>query len=185
MPKNTALFLILLALLATLLLGINIGKKLATSQYLAQFAPTPTPFIQPTTIPPLKPTVSLTPLAVKSETSTYTDRSCGFTISYIGSYLEQKTENYKSTIITDPDNPDQTIVSTCQQEIPAPPLPPEKIEDIVLDGVPAKLYHDASSKDGTPRDEVIVKHPNLNHEIIIAGYGQAFNDALASFKFIE
>ena len=53
MPKNTALFLILLALLATLLLGINIGKKLVTSQYPDQITPTPLPFIQLSIFSPL------------------------------------------------------------------------------------------------------------------------------------
>ena len=98
--------------------------------------------------------------------------------------MDQKSRNNSSTIITDPDNPEAAIVTTCQSEIPKPPLPPEKIEDIVLDGVPARLYHDSSSKDGSPRDEVIVTHPVLNHEIIIAGFGPAFDQAVSSFKFL-
>ena len=144
------------------------------------------PRSQQVTTPTLTPIyIQTTPIEFSADISTYTDDKCGFTISYKGSYLEQKTENYTSTIITDPQNPNQTIVSTCQDEIPKPPLPPEKIEDIVLDGVYAKLYHDASSKDGTPRDEVIIKHPTLNHEIIIAGFGPAFNMSIASFKFLN
>jgi len=183
MPKNTLIVIIFLSLLAALLLGINIGKRLAVSQYLTQFAPSPTS-LQPS------PTDTPTPipqsgLPAQTGTSAYTDKSCGFTISYTGSYLEQKNENSASTIITDPDNPNATIVSTCQEEIPKPPLPPEKIISLTLDGVPAKLYHDASSRDGSPRDEVIVRHPTLNHEIIIAGFGPTFNDAVASFKFIR
>lgn len=185
MPKKTLFVLASLAVLASLLLGINIGKRLGKSQYLTQTQIPITPTLIPTIY--LSPTpmfIRPTQVALDPNLSTYRDETCGFTISYKGSYLEQKTENYHSTIITDPESPDNPIVSTCQDEIPKPPLVEERIEDIILDGVPTKLYHDASSKDGTPRDEVIVKHPTRNHEIIIAGYGPSFNQAIASFKFI-
>lgn len=163
MHNKTLLVLSLLSVIAALLIGINIGKKLSVSQYLSQFAPNPTPFASPQ---PTGGGGSPTPISVKSGKTTVKDESCGFTISYVN----------------DPSNP---VITTCQQDIPKPPLTPDKIEDITLDGVPAKLYHDASSKDGSPRDEVIVKHPTLNHEIILAGFGPSFNEAVASFKFLR
>ena len=60
----------------------------------------------------------------------------------------------------------------------------ENIESIIIDGQPATLYHDINS-DSSPRDEVIVKHPFRDEEVIIAGYGNNFQHALASFKFVE
>ncbi|OGG06308.1 hypothetical protein A3D05_01365 [Candidatus Gottesmanbacteria bacterium RIFCSPHIGHO2_02_FULL_40_24] len=198
MPKQTLAVILALTAVAALLIGINIGKKLGVSQYLSQTAPTPAPLSDINEIP--SPTVNFpTPVTesiideltyeqdrdIKSGSSSYTDKSCGFTLTYTGSYLEQNSQNGKSTIITNPDNPQETIITACQDEIPKPPLPPEKIENITLDGVLARLYHDTSSKDGSPRDEVIVTHPTLFHEIIIAGYGRTFNEAVTSFKFIR
>lgn len=194
MPKNTLYLLVFLAILASLLLGINIGKKIGVSQFLAQNQPTPTPrIVQPTLTPtPTQsgptPTLIISPgndLQVKSGQSVFTDKKCGFSLTFAGSYMNQKTVNNQSTIITNPDNAANAVVSTCQSEIPAPPLPPDKIEDIFLDGVAAKLYHDTSSADGSPRDEVIVTHPSNNLMIIVAGYGPTFQEAVSSFKFLR
>ena len=185
MHNKTLSALSFLAVVAALLIGINIGKKISANQKL----PVPLPDLKITNIPTNSsiPNPSKNPQASigaqKKSKSTYTDNTCGFSISYSGTYLEQKSENYKSTLITEKDDPDNPIVTTCQEEIPKPPLIPEKIEDIKLDGVPGKLYHDASAKDGKPRDEVIVKHPTRNHEIFIAGFGPASDEAIASIRF--
>lgn len=125
------------------------------------------------------------PTSSKTGLSTYTDKTCGFSISYPGGYLSSNTTNGQSTILTNPNNTNESIVTACETEIPKPPLPPEKLEEITVDGLPTLLYHDASSKDGTPRDEIIVKHPTNGKEIIVAGYGEAFNAAIASFKFVK
>ena len=175
MPKSTLAFLIFLAVLASLLFGINIGKKLGVSQYLAQLVPTISPV----------PTTSVQKPTATPKISVYTDKYCGFSLSYPKNFIEQKSESTGSAIIANSDYPDESIITACQEEIPKPPLTPEKIEDITIDGVKTLLYHDASSKDGSPRDEVIIKHPTLNHEIIIAGFGPAFNEAVSSFKFIR
>src|SRR3989338_3813750 len=191
MPKNTLYLIIFLCVVASLLFGINIGKNLGFKQYLSQNMPTPTPIIrQPS------PTQTLTPIptqtvisgdkiSVGANQSVYTDRACGFTLTFASTYLNQQPVNGTSTIITDPDDPSSGIVATCQQEIPKPPLLPERIEDIVIDSVSSKLYHDVSSKDGTPRDEVIVRHPAKNWDIIVAGYGATFDEAMANFKFLR
>ena len=189
MPIKTITVIFILSIVATLLFGINIGKKLGKSQYSQPSPPAAaSPKVtRPATVSPAfapNPTAETKLPSSSQSSSTYSDKSCGFSITYQGSYMDQKSRNNSSTIITDPDNPEAAIVTTCQSEIPKPPLPPEKIEDIVLDGVPARLYHDASSKDGSPRDEVIVTHPVLNHEIIIAGFGPAFDQAVSSFKFL-
>lgn len=195
MAKGTTIFLFFLTIVATLLFGINIGKKLGKSESLSNLQP-PTSNLQPTISPTLtpKPTITLAPAIETSPSatviprvkgiSTYTDQTCGFTFSYPGSFIRQKTVNSQSVIFTDPDNPNIAIATTCAKTIPRPPVSAEKIEAISLDGVAAMLYHDQNS-DGTPRDEVIIKHPGNEMEIIIAGYGPIFQSALASFKFIK
>ena len=78
----------------------------------------------------------------------------------------------------------EAIALACAEKIPIPPVKAENIESIIVDGQPATLYHDTNS-DSSPRDEVIVKHPSRDEEVIIAGYGNNFQQALASFKFVE
>jgi hypothetical protein len=139
---------------------------------------------KPTTNPSTSLRTSLQP-TTKAGLSTFTDKTCGFSFSYPGGYLSSNTTNGQSTILTNPNNANESIVTACEAEIPKPPLTPDKLEEITIDGLPTFLYHDSSSKDGTPRDEIIVKHPTNGKEIIVAGYGQAFNATIASFKFIK
>lgn len=188
MVKSTIIFIFFLSILASLLAGINIGKKIERFQSKV----TPTSSVIPVTLTP-KTLPTITPVASPSadttdrptSKSTYRNRTCGFEFSYPGSYISQKSTNEQSVIFTDPNDPSSAIASTCATEIPKPPLPPEKIETITLDSLEATLYHDKSAKDGSLRDEVIVKHPTNGKEIIIAGFGSAFQSALSSFKFIK
>lgn len=191
MPKNTLFFIIFLIVVASLLFGINIGKNLGVKQYLNQNLPTPTQIIrQPSPTQTLTPTPTQTvisgdKISVGANQSVYTDQACGFTLTFASTFLNQQTVNGTSTIITDPDDPASAIVAICQEEIPKPPLLPERIKDITIDGVAAKLYHDVSAKDGSPRDEIIVRHPAKNWDIIVAGYGTTFEEAVSSFKFLK
>ena len=190
MAKGTVIFLFVLAIFAALLLGINIGKNIGKNQSGLSAAPVVTtlpsltPALIPTIISTSAPSVYPTSKATSGK-STYRNETCGFEFSYPGSYLSPKSVNGQSTIVTDPDNPSNTIAATCAAEIPKPPLPPEKIETITLDGVETTLYHDTSSKDGSPRDEVMAKHPTNEKEIIIAGFGPTFQSVLTYFKFIR
>lgn len=186
MAKGTLIFLFFLTIFAALLFGINIGKKLSISN---SSIPQPTAYNpQPTVTPSpaIIPIISASPsAALKKSTgaTTYTDATCGFSFSYPGSFINQKTTNGQSTILTDPENPSSIIAATCSSSIPRPPVSSDKIESIMLGNTAATLYHD-QNQDGAPRDEVIVKHPSNGMEIIMAGYGENFQQALSSFKFI-
>ena len=180
MPKSTLYFIFALAIIATLLLGINIGKNLTKSQ-----STIPPSSLSPRQSPADGGTKAGTLSSVNSGSSTFTDSSCGFSFSYPGGYLSSNTVNGKSVILTDPDDENQQIIGACEGEIPKPPIPAEKIESIIVDGVTTNLYHDADSQTGKPRDEIIVKHPTNGKEIILAGYGADFDAALSSFRFIR
>ena len=145
MPKNTVLLLLFLVLVSSLLLGINIGKKIGKSlnnqagdnnQIRTTSTPWITPIPSPTTslIPRSSSSGSSTQVVVSGNTSTFTDENCGFSLSYDGTYMNQNTVDGGSSISTDPDDPAAVIVTTCQQEIPKPPLTPDMIENIVVDG---------------------------------------------------
>ncbi|MBI3380089.1 hypothetical protein HY029_05015 [Candidatus Gottesmanbacteria bacterium] len=183
MAKGTVIFLFILTIIATLLLGINIGKKIGISQSTMgnqQLIITPSPTIK------ITPTILATPSATMKKstgTTTYTDRRCGFSFSYPGSFIKEKSVNGQATILADPEDPNATIVATCDKSLPRPPVTSDKIESITLDKFAATLYHD-QNQDGTPRDEVIVKHPTSSMEIILAGYGDIFQKILTSFQFV-
>jgi len=183
MAKGTIIFFFILTTVASLLLGINLGKKIANNQTTQQsnnlITPTPSLTITMTPTPIASPSAAMK----KTGTTTFTDSSCGFSFSYPGSFINQKSVNGQTTILTDPDDPLQTIAATCAATIPRPPVSSDKIEAIMLDKVAATLYHDKNS-DGSARDEVIIKHPTNGMEIIIAGFGRAFQQVLSSFKFI-
>lgn len=196
MAKGTTVFIFILAVLATLLLGINIGKKIKQSE-IFNLQNRPSPILTPTIFPPtLSPSPSPVLLEFNDDNSitssqkkvkgisTYTNDTCGFSFSYPGSYMNTKTINSESKIFSDPDNPNEAIATTCAAKIPRPPVASEQIDSIVLDNQPATLYHD-KNPDGSLRDEVIVKHPTRNIEIIIAGYGPTFQQTLSSFKFLK
>jgi len=204
MAKGTIFLLFFLTVSAVFLLGVNLGKNIERENGKPVVPPSPTPTVAPASpqasqggptspvssiLPTLVPTTQApegtTIIPPRAGISIFKNNSCGFEFSYQGSYLKQKTVNEQSIIFSDPNDSSQAIAATCATEIPKPTLPPEKIETITLDGVTANLYHDQSMEDGSPRDEVIVRHPTNDKEIMIAGYGSLFQKVLSSFKFVR
>lgn len=192
MAKGTIFLFFVLSVIAVFLVGINLGKKIGVSQSnlsinltpaaitTSSQPPTPTVILSPTIISTIS--AALTP--VSSARVNFTDKTCGVTFSYPGNFIRQETTNEKSIIFTLPDDDKISIAVACAEKIPIPPVKAEKIESIIVDGQPANLYHDTNS-DNSPRDEVIVKHPDRSEEVIIAGYGPTFQNALKSFKFVQ
>lgn len=193
MAKGTIILIFVLSILAVFLLGIKVGQNIGNpkSQETANIQPSinavailsPLPSLSLT--PFLPSTPSATPLIKITNVTTYTDKKCGFSFSYPSSFIREKSTNEGAVIYLNPDNPNDTIIATCLPQIPRPPLSADKIESIILDGQPATLYHDQSQKDGSPRDEIIVKHPKTEMEIIVAGFGAVFEKAISTFKFIR
>lgn len=186
MAKGTAVFIFFLSIIAALLLGINIGKHLNVSGDKTVRIPTtfpvPTLTAAPTAIPTLPD--NATPSGILQGSGLNTDPSCGISFSYPKSYTRQKSANGKSTIFVNSDNPDLSLAVACGKQLPRPDVSSDKIEAIMVAKVPATLYHDKNG-DGTNRDEVIFKHPQTGMEIIIAGYGFAFNQVITSLKFLK
>lgn len=192
MAKGTIILLFCLSIIAVFLFGVNFGKKLNSpitdNLQLITVSPTanyPSLTAFPTISSGTSSAITVTSKPKVTGTGTYTDKTCGFSFSYPGSYVRQTTSNEQSFIFSDPDDPNLAIAIACLSEIPRPPVSSDKIEATTIDGRAAMLYHDQSAKDGSPRDEVIVKHPKSGKEIIIAGYGENFHQVLTSFKFIQ
>ncbi len=168
MHKNTYLLVSILAVVAALVVGVNVGKKLS-------LAPIPTP--APTAIPTPEQTTEL-----------FTSTLCGFSLEYPSTFTLMESAS-GSAIMNHPSDKNQSIVATCQKDISGIPLPPEKIELLVIPSatgatISAKLYHDASAKDGTAMDALLFTHPTNGLDIFIAGFGPAFDAAIKSLHIL-
>ena len=168
MPKNTLLFVSFLAVIAALLIGINIGRSMAPQSALS--TPTPTPKITAT------PTVAM-----------ILGSTCGITFEY-PSTLTAMESSGSGMILANTTKPEESIVVVCQDEIPRVALTPDKIEPRKIlsatgnASASAKLYHDTQEKDGTPVDKLIFTHPTTKQDIFIAGFGAIFNQIISTLK---
>ncbi|KKU87112.1 hypothetical protein A3A64_02470 [Candidatus Gottesmanbacteria bacterium RIFCSPLOWO2_01_FULL_48_11] len=176
MHRNTYLLIAFLAVIAALLIGINLGRKFASQQQTSDTAPTPL------TSPSLlaQPTIALVP---------YTNTFCGFSLEYPNTLT--KFDNASgSAILTNTQNTDESIAIACQEEIPRPPLTAENIESITVwnttktASVAARLYHDASQKDGTRLDALIFHHPKTGLDVFLAGFGPTFQQILTTLRIL-
>lgn len=171
MHRNTYLFVGILAVLAALVVGVNIGKKIAPA---------------PSVIPAggsAQPTVT-----AAAAPQTYVDSVCGFSVQYGSGFSIQENAS-GSAVLTDPNDSGKSIVMTCQKDIPRPALTPDRIEQVTIRtttgaSVSAKIYHDSSSQNGTPMDAVIFTHPTSKLDIFLAGYGDASNSLLKTIQII-
>lgn len=168
MHRNTLLFTLLLAIVAALLIGFNVGRKFQT--------------------PPSSPTPTPTPTRAAA-LETFTSETCGITLQYPGN-LNKLDGASGSAVFTDPANEKNSIVVACQDDIPRLPLAADKIETVSLLSasgsatISARLYRNATAKDGAPFDELIFTHPKLGVDVFIAGFGATFEDVLLSLRIL-
>lgn len=183
MAKGTILFLFFLTIVATLLIGINIGKKFNNQSLVPSPSPT-TPLLQPTTynLSP-SPQVASNSATTLNGITKFTNRSCGYEVSYPENW-KRLDYDAKSVALENPATTSGKLAIVCAPEIPRVPLQLDKIEVIKLSTSTATLYHDASPNDGTPIDKIIAKIPGKNMDIFIGGLGSTLKTILNSFKFI-
>lgn len=164
MPKNTLLFVSFLAVIASLLVGIQIGRSMSPQQ--ENIAPSPTPKITAT------PTLHFV-----------NGSSCGVRFQYPSSLTVMEGSG-SGMILANVTKPEESIVVVCQDDIPRVALPDDRIETKKIlsttgtASVSAKLYHDASQKDGTPMDKLIFTHPKTNQDVFIGGFGVIYTQLL-------
>ncbi|MBI4036798.1 hypothetical protein HY386_02905 [Candidatus Daviesbacteria bacterium] len=164
MARNTLFLVVFLAIVAALVVGVQIGRTTNP-----QLSPTPAP--QTTAIPTPTPQANLP----------YTNTYCGFSFTYPNS-LTLTPGASGSAVISDGS---ETILMACQTEIPRPPLISDRIEEASIAGVTdAKIYHDSSANDGTPIDALIFNNPANGFDIFISGLGPAFNQVISSIQLL-
>lgn len=163
MHRNTLLFVSLLAVVSAFLVGTLVGRNLPKSTTIT-VTQAPSPTIQPTP---------------KTMLLTYTDDTCKLSLEYPNK-LEILESTNSGTLLTDPNNEKDTVLVVCQQDILRVPLTPEKIKSVTLlttkgATVSAKIYHDATARDGTPMDKLIFTHPTTGMDVLIGGFGAMYD----------
>lgn len=171
MHRNTLLLTALLAVIAALVIGVNIGRSISETNTSGSPAPTPASTPLPITMVP------------------FTSTPCGVSLLYPSNLRVMETTQ-SGTIFANISTPEQSVIVTCQPDIPGVPLPPEKIESLILHSasgtatVSATLYHDASPKDGTPVDKLIFTNAKKGLDVFVGGYGATFQQIVASLRLI-
>lgn len=168
MPKNTLLLTAILAVVASFLIGVSIGRSLGKTpaQNLVE-APTPTQTPTPTQ-------------------KTYTNTLCGISLSY-PSTVQVEESTTSGTLFYDTKHPEQTSIVACQKNIPRIPLTKENMETVLVRSesgatLSATLYHDTSAKDGTPIEKLIFTNPKTGLDIYLAGSGELFTALRTSLR---
>lgn len=167
MQKNTLLFASFLAVIASLLIGFNIGRTMTNTQ-----APVPTP------------TIAMTP----SPTLAYLMGSvCGVSFQYPNTLTPMESSG-SGVILTNMTTPNESIVVVCQADIPRIPLTPDLTETMTIRAasgtstISAVLYHDASANDGAKVDKLIFTHPKTKLDVFIAGFGSEYTQFIHTVK---
>lgn len=171
MHRNTYLLISALAVIAALLIGVNIGR---------QFFPSETTQTQGSPTTTLRPTPSLE--ATTSAIKPYRNAFCKVAFDYPGNFALLESAS-GSAAFTGPAAGDG-ILLTCQKEIPRPAITKENIEDIRIGSVAAKLYHTQLQKDGTSIDSLIFRHPATKLDVFLAGTGEVFQKLLKTLTIL-
>lgn len=172
MQRNTLLLTAILAVIATLIIGVNIGRNLS----------------RPTTAVPIAPSVTSVPTPAIITQLPYISTKCGVSLNYPSNF-EVKESTASATAFINTKEVNQSVLLVCQPNIPRIALPPNKIESMTIQSqssaaasISAKLYHDSDAKDGTPIDRLIFTNAKKGVDIFVTGYGAVFNDIIASIK---
>lgn len=165
MHRNTYLLVSVLAVIAALVIGVNIGRQIKTQDTL-----------QPQSLP------SPSPKIIVASVKPYLNSFCKVTFTYPATLTVLENAS-GSAAFTGPAAGDG-ILLTCQKEIPRPAITQENVEELRIGSVAAKLYHTQSDKDGTPIDSLIFRHPGTKLDVFLAGSGEIFQNLLKTLTIL-
>lgn len=163
MHKNTFFLVLILAVIAALLVGVNIGRKFSPPQE-------------------VKETFIATPIPTQSlQTTTFSSPSCGITLTLPPGTTATAVATNGAQFVS----PDSSVVLfACEKEISKIALPAEKIETIQIASISAKLYHTTSPKDAAPIDVLLFRNPEKTMDVYLAGLGSTFSAIIRSITIL-
>lgn len=163
MHRNTYLLVSFLAVIAALVVGVNIGRVASPSP--ASQAPT-----QITGIP--------SPTPAGPQVKTYNNASCRVRFEYPDTFTQLESASQAAAFRGAKDG--EGLLFTCQKDIPRPSVTEENMEDVRISSVSGTIYHTQSTGDGTVIDSLIIRHPATKLDIFLAGSGQVFKDVVST-----
>lgn len=151
MARNTTIFVGALAIFATVVVGVNLGRA-SLPHTNTDVTPTQTPNPTP------KPTGALL---------LYTDPTCQVSLQYPDSMVATRIET-GGAIFTDPGSK-ESLSLLCQKSFPKPTGPDMTVNVIPVGSISASLYNHVQSSEGTYMDKLIFTHPKNKLQIYLAG----------------
>lgn len=179
MHRNTYLLVSLLAVIAALLIGVNVGRQFIPSSPSSSLV-SPTPSVLPSGQP------------AQTNLKTYRNTFCKVAFDYPMALTVLENAS-GSAAFTQPHsneagftgtNPDDGILLTCQKDIPKPTVSEGSSEEMRVGTIAAKLYHTQSASDGASIDSLIFRHPGIKLDVFLAGTGDAFRKLISSITLI-
>lgn len=169
MHRNTYLLVSLLAVIAALLIGVNLGRKF-------------TPVAPSVSIPSPTPIDLTAGQPAQTGLKTYRNTFCKVAFDYPMALTV--LENASGSAAFTGTNPDDGILLTCQKDIPKPSVSEGSSEEMRVGTIAAKLYHTQSASDGASIDSLIFRHPGIKLDVFLAGTGEAFRTLISSITLI-
>ena len=164
MHRNTFLLVTVLAIIASLLVGFNVGKKFSPQTQ------------QRTDQPRADISIDPTPTNVPIQTTPYTNKYCKISLSYPETMIVTEPATGSAKFATEND----TVILVCQYDIPGIAVEDNKMETITISSTSGTLYHTATPKDGTAIDVFKITHPKTGMDVLISGIGSSFDAIIAS-----
>lgn len=170
MYRNTYILVSVLAVIAALLIGVNIGRQFWEPQTVQpQATPTSTIFPSPS-------------VATTSAMKTYRNEFCNVSFDY--PVRLTVLENASGSAAFTGASAEEGVLLTCQKSIPRPALDEDRIEDVRIGSVAAKLYHTQSASDGSAIDSLIFRHPATRLDVFLAGTGELFRTLITTLRLL-
>ena len=169
MHRNTLLLVGTLAVIAALLLGINIGRRFqSTNGNTTALTPS---------VPPV-PSGSPAAAQVKS----YVNAFCKIGFDYPAGLTV--LENASGSAALSGKSAEEGILLTCQKDIPRPPSSEGDSEDLRIGSVSATLFHTRTASDGASIDSLIFRHPATRLDVFLAGSGETFRNLISTIQLL-
>lgn len=166
MHKNTFFLVIVLSVIAALLVGFNIGRKMNPNQLTQEELPQ---------------TIVVTPTAIP-EPSRFTSTICGITVTLPTGTTGQALATNSARFVS---SDGSQVIFGCDKDVPRIPVPTGSMEKIKVASISATLYHSQSAKDGTLQDALIFTHPDNGMDIVLSGYGATFSAIIHSIELVQ
>lgn len=154
MHRNTYLLVSTLAVIAALVVGVNIGRQFGESQV------------------SVTPSITPTPTLLTTATRSYKNAYCKIAFDYPGALTVLENAS-GSAAFTGADGGDGMLLM-CQKDIPRPE---GEGEDVRIGSVAATLYHDSV-------DTLIFRHPGTKLDVLLAGSADMIRSLLSTFRLL-